>query len=210
VDRTRDDPVAAPLVSMMTDDLLLERYQRYLERLITLSEKEVDRTAREDHRFHDVAKFYVWEFNRIRSVFADRYSSDILRAFRKHRDAGKLEIITCGATHGFFPLMDTVPEAIRAQVQVAANHYAKHFDRRPQGIWLPECGYLPGQERFVSEAGIKFGYAANQIGFGWTNAAYLDLLAGLQARTRKPAASRTHPFAGSLADRAAAASVASR
>jgi len=148
--------LSPPLVSMMTDDLLLERYQRYLERLITLSEKEVDRTAREDHRFHDVAKFYVWEFNRIRSVFADRYSSDILRAFRKHRDAGKLEIITCGATHGFFPLMDTVPEAIRAQVQVAANHYARHFDRRPQGIWLPECGYLPGQERFVSEAGIKF------------------------------------------------------
>jgi alpha,alpha-trehalase len=30
------------------------------------------------------------------------------------------------------------------------------------------------------EAGIKFGYAANQIGFGWTNAAFLDLLAGLE------------------------------
>jgi len=51
------------------------------------------------------------------------------------------------------------------------------------------------------EAGIKFGYAANQIGFGWTNAAYLDLLAGLQPRTRKPAASRAYPFAESLAAR---------
>jgi alpha,alpha-trehalase len=50
------------------------------------------------------------------------------------------------------------------------------------------------------EAGIKFGYAANQIGFGWTNAAYLDLLAGLEPRVRKPAASRTYPFAWSLAD----------
>ena len=60
------------------------------------------------------------------------------------------------------------------------------------------------------EAGIKFGYAANQIGFGWTNAAYLDLLAGLQARTRKPAASRTYPFAQSLADGTAGAPVASR
>jgi hypothetical protein len=35
------------------------------------------------------------------------------------------------------------------------------------------------------EAGIKFGYAANQIGFGWTNAAFLDLLAGLEGR-RQP------------------------
>jgi neutral trehalase len=27
--------------------------------------------------------------------------------------------------------------------------------------------------------GIKFGYAANQIGFGWTNAAFTELLAEL-------------------------------
>ena len=30
-------------------------------------------------------------------------------------------------------------------------------------------------------AGIKFGYAANQIGFGWTNAAFTDLYAELPA-----------------------------
>ena len=33
-------------------------------------------------------------------------------------------------------------------------------------------------------AGIKFGYSANQIGFGWTNAVFLKLLAGM----RQPAA----------------------
>ena len=36
------------------------------------------------------------------------------------------------------------------------------------------------------EAGIRFGYAANQIGFGWTNAAYLDLLAGLEKKPVRP------------------------
>jgi alpha,alpha-trehalase len=36
------------------------------------------------------------------------------------------------------------------------------------------------------EAGIRFGYAANQIGFGWTNAAYLDLLAGLDKKPVRP------------------------
>jgi alpha,alpha-trehalase len=29
-------------------------------------------------------------------------------------------------------------------------------------------------------AGIQFGYSANQIGFGWTNAVFLELLAGLR------------------------------
>jgi alpha,alpha-trehalase len=37
-------------------------------------------------------------------------------------------------------------------------------------------------------AGIKFGYSANQIGFGWTNGAFLDLLAGLETAERLPAA----------------------
>jgi hypothetical protein len=40
------------------------------------------------------------------------------------------------------------------------------------------------------EAGIRFGYAANQIGFGWTNAAYLDLLKGLERKRRPRAAPR--------------------
>jgi alpha,alpha-trehalase len=30
-------------------------------------------------------------------------------------------------------------------------------------------------------ADIKFGYSANQVGFGWTNGAVLDLLAGMRA-----------------------------
>ena len=38
-------------------------------------------------------------------------------------------------------------------------------------------------------ADIKFGYSANQVGFGWTNGAYLDLLFGLEAATpAQPAA----------------------
>jgi alpha,alpha-trehalase len=31
------------------------------------------------------------------------------------------------------------------------------------------------------EAGIKFGYSANQVGFGWTNAAVVKLLAEMRA-----------------------------
>ena len=37
-------------------------------------------------------------------------------------------------------------------------------------------------------AGIRFGYAANQIGFGWTNGVLLELLAGLGELTASPRA----------------------
>ena len=67
-----------------------------------------------------------------------------------------MEIITCGATHGFFPLMDVNKESIRAQVKVACAHYKSIFGRDPVGIWLPECGYVPGHDDILKENGLKY------------------------------------------------------
>jgi 1,4-alpha-glucan branching enzyme len=150
--------LSPPLISMMTDELLVWRFHRYLDRLVDLSGREIERTEREDSRFTDAARFYHHDFDRIRRVFRETYGSNLVQAFRKHRDAGKLEIITCGATHGFFPLMDTVPQAVRAQVQVATAHYKRHLGRDPAGIWLPECGYMPGHEAYLKEAGIRYSF----------------------------------------------------
>jgi len=41
-------------------------------------------------------------------------------------------------------------------------------------------------------AGLRFGYTSNEIGFGWTNAAVLDLLAGLRPEPRRASADTTH------------------
>jgi len=149
--------LSPPLLSMMQDELLRERYHRYLERLIALAEREIDRTRRVDPRFTELARIYLHDLTRIRRVFRDQYGSDMVRAFRKHRDTGRLEIITCGATHGFLPLMEA-PQAVRAQVQVAARHYRTTLGRDPVGIWLPECGYMPGHETFLREEGIRFAF----------------------------------------------------
>jgi 1,4-alpha-glucan branching enzyme len=146
------------LLSMMGDPLLVERYHRTLDRLVELAEREVERTRRHDSRFAGVAAFYDHELKDVRRIFRERYGSELIRAFRRHRDAGKLEIITCGATHGFLPLMDTVPEAVRAQVQVAVQHYRRVLGGDPQGIWLPECGYMPGHDRFLREVGLRYSF----------------------------------------------------
>jgi 1,4-alpha-glucan branching enzyme len=150
--------LSPPLVSMMTDELLVGRYVRHLDQLIDLAGREVERTEREDRRLVDVARFYASEFADIRRIFRESYGSNILAAFRKHKDTGRLEIITCGATHGFLPLMDPVPQAVRAQVHVAVQHYRKHFGKGPTGIWLPECGYLPGHETYLREVGLRFSF----------------------------------------------------
>ena len=80
----------------------------------------------------------------MRRVFREEYGGDLLRGFRKHRDAGKLEIITCGATHGFLPLMDTVPQAVRAQVQIARAALPQALRARPAGDLAARVRLPPG------------------------------------------------------------------
>ncbi|HDS08880.1 MAG TPA: DUF1957 domain-containing protein, partial [Firmicutes bacterium] len=69
----------------------------------------------------------------------------ILKAFKKLQDNGHLEIITCGATHGYFPLLSE-DTSVQAQVKAAIYSYERFFGRKPLGIWLPEAAYRPSYE----------------------------------------------------------------
>lgn len=147
--------ITPPLVSMLTDPLLQDRYIRHMNLLIELAQKEVERT-RYMGEFHETAKMYLEKFKHCRSTFADRHHRNLVQAFRRLQDAGYLEIITCGATHGFLPLLNTEKSAVRAQIGVAKHHYEKHFGRPPRGIWLAECGYYPDLDEVLKEFGIRY------------------------------------------------------
>lgn len=146
--------VTPTLISMLTDQLLQERYLKHLNGLIELAHKEVERT-RWMPEFQKLSVMYLNLFTNARDIF-ERYDRNLVLAFRRFQDSGNLEIITCGATHGYFPLMETVKPSVRAQLKVAAAHYEKNFGRRPRGIWLPECGYQPGDDELLKEVGLKY------------------------------------------------------
>ncbi len=143
------------LLSMLTDPLLQMRYVRHLDRLIELSNKEIDRT-RHDSKFQPLARMYHELFIEARDLFVNRYQQNLASAFRQFQEAGKLEIITCAATHGFLPLMEIQSEAVRAQIRAAVQTHERILGRRPAGIWLPECGYYPGVDEILKEEGIRF------------------------------------------------------
>ncbi len=147
--------VSPPLCEMLSDPLLQERYTRHLENLLALARKEVVRTEREAPQFLAAARMYNQNLSAAWRLWNDRYGRNLVRAFRELQDAGVLEIITCGATHGFLPLLST-PEARRAQIAVAVANYEKHFGRRPRGIWLPECAYEPGLETLLADFRLEY------------------------------------------------------
>jgi 1,4-alpha-glucan branching enzyme len=144
------------LLSMFADPLLQERYLSHIERLIELSEKEVERT-RWQPEFNGTAMLYRDHFKRCRWLFEEKYHRNLANAFRKFQDLGSLEIITCGATHGFLPLMLN-RNAMRAQIAMGVQTHKKFLGVAPRGIWLAECGYEPGVDELLREQGIRFFY----------------------------------------------------
>lgn len=147
--------ITPPLAAMLGDELLQARYRRHLEKLLELAEKELVRT-RAMPEFHDTARMYLRKLTRAHQLFVDHYRGDILSAFRAFRDGGKLELITCGATHGFLPVLRHVPAAVRAQIRVGVESYRQTFGAAPAGIWNGECGYFRGVEETLAENGVKY------------------------------------------------------
>ena len=64
--------------------------------------------------------------------------------------------MTCAATHGFMPLMVVNDNARRAQIEIGCREFERHFGQRPKGIWLPECGYTPGIDEMMRDAGLTY------------------------------------------------------
>ena len=173
--------VSPTLCEMLTDPLLQTRYTRHLDNLIALAEKELDRTFRTLPQFHHTARMYYETLRTTERLWHEVYRHDIVRGFRGLQDAGVAELITCGATHGFLPLIST-EAARRAQVEIAVANYQKHFGRRPRGIWLPECAYAEGLETLLANAGLEYFIAdAHAILYGTPRPRY-----GVHAPVRCP------------------------
>lgn len=148
--------VSPTLLNMLTDPLLLGRYRQHLDRLVDLADREVARTAGAGAE-HAVAQMYQHLLRRRRRQW-EAMGARLLPALARHAAEGRLELITTAATHGFLPLLAPVPQAVRAQVALAAAEFRRAFGRAPRGFWLPECGYYPGLEAVLAEHGMGYAF----------------------------------------------------
>src|ERR1039457_5843216 len=142
------------LCSMLRDPLLQERYERHLNDLIGLAEKEIHRTHWEKP-FHELALFYRERLGGVRDTYA-ACRHDLVGAFGQFQESGYLEIITSAATHALLPLLADHAPSLRAQVLVARDHYRSCFGCDPRGIWLPECAYVERLEDVFQEANLRW------------------------------------------------------
>jgi len=163
------------LLEQLAHPVFQAEFPHYLERKITAaSEDEAFFISTGEHHFAETARFWHRFFSEALHDF-EALGRNIIRGFREFNDKGMIELITCGATHGYMPLLGT-DESVRAQVRLAAQVHERHLGKRPRGIWVPECGYRPagkwsypvggaeapeaferiGVEQALSESGLEF------------------------------------------------------
>ncbi|HKR96881.1 MAG TPA: DUF1957 domain-containing protein, partial [Candidatus Angelobacter sp.] len=130
------------LLEQLAHPVFKDEFPKYLLRKIQAAHKDAeDFGLQGEQHMVQVARFWQHFYEQALRQFDD-LSSDIIRGFRHFYESGAIEIITCGATHGYFPLLGT-DASIRAQVKTGVETHQKYFGKKPRGIWLPECGYRP-------------------------------------------------------------------
>jgi 1,4-alpha-glucan branching enzyme len=146
--------VTPPLATMMKDDLLRGRFHEHLARLESLTMREIAR-LQGDAGLLPVAEFYRNELARVRATW-DRHHGDVLAGLVGHWDAGRLELMTCSATHCYLPAMLPAREGIRPQLALGMRGFEALTGRRPLGMWLAECAYHPDLDADLAAAGVGF------------------------------------------------------
>jgi 1,4-alpha-glucan branching enzyme len=92
----------------------------------------------------------------------ERRNGDLLAPLRRLRDAGTIELWASAATHAVLPLLATAP-GVRLQLATGIAAHAEKFGPWSGGFWLPECGYRPGIEEPLAEAGVQ-AFCVDQTG----------------------------------------------
>ncbi|MHA1194525.1 MAG: 1,4-alpha-glucan branching protein domain-containing protein [Promethearchaeota archaeon] len=161
------------LCEMLRHPAFKEEFVKYLDERIEAAMVDREDFIKKGYGKERIRLTEWWEefYIRVKEDYLKLFNKDIVGAFKKLQDDGLLDIITCGATHGYSPLLSR-ESSINAQFKVAVENYKKHFGRAPIGVWLPECAYRPsyrwknpitreeyeryGIEYFLAKNGLRY------------------------------------------------------
>ncbi|MCU1284513.1 MAG: glycoside hydrolase family 57 [Acidobacteriales bacterium] len=135
------------LLEQLAHPVFKAEFVKYLGRKIEAAlVDKAEFTKKGDKHLANVAEYWK-DFFALALQDFEALNKDIISGFRKFNDSGAIEVFTCAATHGYFPLLGT-DESIRAQVRIGVATHKKFLGKQPRGIWIPECGYRPAGEWF--------------------------------------------------------------
>ena len=177
--------VTPVLLEQLIHPVFLREFPEYLRRKIQFAQEDEAFFAQagEGH-LRWLAQLWQGRYAETLALFQE-LDGDLVAALRLEQEEGSIDLLTCGATHGYMPLLGT-DESVRAQWRMATAVHRRHFGAMAKGVWLPECGYRPagywqvpllpdtdpraypgfhriGVEQALAESSLQFFYADGHL-----------------------------------------------
>jgi 1,4-alpha-glucan branching enzyme len=111
----------------------------FAHRLETLSDADESLRKTGDDALLPLVPWWQSHLEQLQRLWVE-LDGNLLAAFRRHAEAGRIELISSAATHGFLPLLGR-DESIRLQLLAGRAEHLRHFGELPHGCWVPECAY---------------------------------------------------------------------
>ncbi|OGD16640.1 MAG: hypothetical protein A2V76_06335 [Candidatus Aminicenantes bacterium RBG_16_63_14] len=132
------------LMDQLKDPGFVQGFDEYLKMKLEIAGRDREYFERTGNTaLRPLTDFWEAWYRKLLEDFHGRCHGDIIDAFRSLQDRGHIEVLTSGATHGYFPLLSR-DESVRQQVRQGQHTYRKYFGRDARGFWIPECAYRPG------------------------------------------------------------------
>jgi 1,4-alpha-glucan branching enzyme len=139
-------PLTLGVTPVLANQLVHPSFQREMafflgERLAAARRAPAELEATGDRDLVPLAGYWQARLERMADLLAS-LGGDLVGELRRLAGAGRLEIISSAATHGYLPLLGR-DESIRLQLLVGHREHVRLFGRAPLGCWVPECAYRP-------------------------------------------------------------------
>ncbi len=157
--------LSPPLLSMLAVPLLRDRTTRHLAARVTLANRALkEHSIDSPYRMALACAIDEAERGLHRWDVARR---NLARAFADHQAAGRVELMTCNATHGLAPVLID-ERSLRAQAREAKKTHERYIGTAPRGIWLPECGVHPTALDVLADEELVFTFCEDRaVRFAW-------------------------------------------
>ena len=132
------------LLAQLSHSNALSIFTEYVKQQIEQSEKDLDKFSKIPEAVQNIPMGEFWKSfyeERLQTLHGMNDSS-IIERLRIAEQDGLIEIMTCGLTHAYLPLLD-FEQSTRMQIASSVKMHELYFAHKPRAIFLPECGYAP-------------------------------------------------------------------
>jgi len=132
------------LLAQLSHSNAIAVFTEYAKQQIEQSEKDLKKFSKIPDASPNIPMGEYWKsfYKKRLQTLHEMKDNSIVEQFRIAEQDGLIEIMTCGLTHAYLPLLE-LEQSTRMQIASSVMMHEHYFAHKPRAIFLPECGYAP-------------------------------------------------------------------